>query len=248
MLAECQPLLARLEPFFGRLRERSAGADGLQQLIAARISELCAALQHSPRRPLGAGTRLELESVVATVLRDLGGALPLIELFADASTPGDVDWVEALALSRSGDQSNAPGAAAVEARLFSEAPTLPTRLSPRVALNVVRLAAALVYERGYPLTLHFSLQADVATLQIDRSGPAPGAAEDNAATEKAADRAPLMTETVTLLLPRVVPASDDCLQTIARWSGLGLERDDGKIVFSWLVPVQGGWPGNPSDA
>jgi len=224
MLAECEPLLARLEPFFTRLRERSSCADGLQHLLATRIGELSAALQHSPRRPLGAGTRLELEAVVATVLRDLGGALPLIELLTDASAPGDVDWVEALALSRSGDQSNAPGASTVEATLVSDSQTLPTRLSPRVALNIVRLAAALVHERGYPLTLRFSRAGDLASLCIDRSEAAG--------------------ESVTLLLPKVVAPSGGCLETIARWSQLALERHDGKIVLNWPIPPQGGWPGN----
>lgn len=194
--------------------------DELRAVVQSRTAELDKTLRSASRKKtLNAATRLKLESSVLLVVRELGGVLPLFELLADVGQPATVvDWLEALSLSRNGDQSNTPGATSATAVLLSENETVPARLLPRVALNLVRLSASLVYEGSRELRVAFStatggeqqLRIDAATA----SGPH-----------------------VELLLPRVVESTQTCLTAVAHQLGIALQRTDSGVTLSWPAPA-----------
>ncbi len=219
----CAQLTARLEPFYASCRnEFNQGCMlRVERELSSQLNELRALLaKAAKKKPLNAATRLKVEAAVVKMVRELGGALPLFELFADASQPGPkMDWLEALSLSRAGDQSLTPGTTPVEATLTSSLEMVPATMPPRFALNLVRLGAALIAQPGGPLNLTFSEQSsagqpDHLHLRIDRqtvAGPS-----------------------IVLLLPRVIEGTEECVIATARQMGLGVEMSESTLSFSWV--------------
>lgn len=218
VVVACPGFLERLEPFWLELRSTQFRdcAQGASDLLTSRIDELEQCLAKAQGKPLGAGPRLRLEGVVRRVLRDLGGMLPLLELMGDLLSPREeepLDWIEALALSRTGDQSHPPGASVVSGVLVTECESAPVKMSPRVALNVLRSGAALVHDANTPTRLFFTATERGHRLSIDRK-PDAGRA-------------------VALVLPRVVSSTEACLTTAAGVLHLDVKREADAVSFEW---------------
>jgi hypothetical protein len=216
VLGDCQPLLASLTELrseFGSLDDHGCLIE-IEQSVRGANERLQEVLASAKRPTLNASTRLRAQVAVAAAVRELGATLPLLELLKDIkSASGTVNWVEALWLSRSGDQSPSPGGLAVDVVVNAEGEAPIAGLLPRAALNMVRLGAALVLEKGSPLRVAFEKRQDLHLLVIDRT-PSEG-------------------HRVRLLIPREVNATKRCLQAAAAALNLSLSLNPDSTVMSW---------------
>ncbi len=215
----CDQLLQRLKPFYecSKNEHNQECLSRVDELLSVQLEQLSSLLgKATKRKPLNATTRLKVEAAVVKIVRELGGVLPLFELLVDASQEGPtMDWLEALSLSRSGDQSLTPGTTHARANLQSDFETVTASMAPRFALNLVRVGAALVVRPEEPLRLAF--------------GPGPNG------PELTIDRRPANGPSVDLLLPCVIETTAECLAASAIQRGLVVARDDDRLTFSWSV-------------
>jgi hypothetical protein len=216
MAAGCRPLLVSLQPVFVTLpgSPLSAGLGELQAQLSERIVDLERTLGELTQRALSASSRLKAESVVSHAVRQLGGALPLLDLLTDIGRDvTSVDWIETLALSRSGDQAPSPGATLAHATLVVRSESAWVRLHPCSALNLAGLVSSLVFSRREPLRLLFDVQNGSASLRIDRT-----ACEGQA---------------VSLLIPPVLDATGPCLTAAASALSLNLAWQGDSVILTW---------------
>jgi hypothetical protein len=214
--ASCGPLLQRLHPLFTHDAPGPL-ATGLRELhgqIEQRISDLETALGELTQRSLSASTRLKAEQVVSHALKNLGGALPLLDLLTDLGRATEtVDWVETLALSRWGDQAQSPGAQLASATLVAASPSVGVLLHPRSALNLVGLVSSLVFSRKEPLRLVFQTAGATTELRVDRQ---PGEGQK-----------------VSLWVPPVLDATGPCLSAAAAALSLNLSWHGDAVTLRW---------------
>lgn len=255
------PVLARLHTFWPTLGDSPLAEcqQPLQKGLEQALGELQGTLGQAALRPLGAGSRLKVEAVVARALRELGGSLALFELVADLHPVHDaatqdqptserrwVDWVEALTLSRSGDQMQAPGCQLVQARIVIESQPGALPLGPRPALNFAAVLASWLAERSQTLLFVFESGA------FEPGSPhaaAPGAGEAGPGSSL---RSQLRVErgsgeqtggpkakdakggaTIGLWVPPLLTATEACLAAVARARGLRLTLDRDRVLVNW---------------
>jgi hypothetical protein len=226
------PLLERLDSFWPLLGQSPLGQcrHELQRGLEQAIDELRSTLGPATQRPLGAGARLKAEAAVARALRELGGSLALFELVTDLREPGVrndgpvserrwVDWVEALTLSRSGDQVQAPGCQLVQATVVVQAQPEPLPVGPRAALNLAAVMSSWVTERAQqtrpqlPLRLLFENGSPKGRLRVDRQ-----AAEGHR---------------IGLWVPPLLAATESCLRAVAETRELELTLEPNSIALAW---------------
>ncbi len=221
VLGGCEPLLGSLSTLnsqFPRLDDDECFAE-IERSVRATSEQLTDVLESASRRTLNASTRLRAEAAVSTAVKELGATLPLLELLRDIdSATGAVNWVEALWLSRSGDQSPSPGGLTVDVTVNADGEAPIAGLLPRAALNMVRLAAALVYDKGEPLSVEFRVNSTEHQLIVDRR-PSHG-------------------HVVKLLIPREVRATRHCLRAAAHALGVTLEVDGTHVRMTWRTDVR----------
>ena len=135
-----------LEVVASRLPDRTA-VDELIDYVAPRARELEHALAAAVDKPIGAKTRLQLESVVGRLSRELDAARALVDLLDD-SVRGSAVRLELSELLREASKSepaanSRPLAVRLEGQLEGD-----VTVNPRVAIALLGVGARLVSEAG----------------------------------------------------------------------------------------------------
>jgi hypothetical protein len=135
----------------------------LAAFLNTQVGLFTSAIERASKRSVNAAARLALENAVLQVAHQLGGALPLVELWTDLRTEWrSLDLVELLSLSRIGDQPQTPGAVARDVTLVAPEGILPVVAPPRAVLNLLGLCASLADPKRQTKGFVLEAKADAA--------------------------------------------------------------------------------------
>jgi hypothetical protein len=219
--ASCAPMIAAAGEL---LRATKGGPLGtaavseLEELIVARMRELERALGRAKRTGLRASERLSLETALSSIIRDLDGALGLLELLVEASATGSVP-VDVVDVIR---ESAARMDVASRNRKLTVSFTVPAepvsvKVNPRLAMRLFAYAAALSAGPGANVRADIEARAGHVRLSF-AAGPAGS-------------------ETVALAIPALIPLSAKCAAELARTGGAVLEPDERGSGFRLTLPL-----------
>ena len=122
--------------------------EGLGWLLSQQVATFDAAIAQGSQSAITARTRLSLEQTISGVCHELSAILALVELWSDTLLPKtNVDLVELLTLSRTGDQPLIPHSQSLRVQLVAQSPELLLCAPPRAILNLLGLIAAVVADR-----------------------------------------------------------------------------------------------------
>ena len=200
------------------------GREALERFVLPRLAVLEEALREAAPKPMSAGGRLRLESLVGKSSFELGAARELLQILETsasgrATTLNPTELVlEAFAAPPSVRNSERENVCVV---LASHATGLEIDAHPRVAVALVALGVELVSELPGP-------GEPTLWIHADRTGRC---------TIEVALR-PHATGEPLVLVPRgVIEPTPICLRSAARMSGGGVEWDDEKGTFRlWYSP------------
>jgi hypothetical protein len=150
--ASCGPLIgATLElPRDASARlGASAAFEELSELVTRRMRELEAVLGGARGEVLRASDRLHLESAISLAVRDLDGALELIELMVEATATGrvPVDVTDVIRESTVRQDTGSGRGRRVDLSFEEPSEPIAVFVNPRLALRLVGFAAAIATGR-----------------------------------------------------------------------------------------------------
>jgi hypothetical protein len=190
----------------------------LGQLVIVRMTELEKALSDAARSSLRASDRLRLEAIVTSAVRDLDGALELVELMVEASASGSVP-VDVMDVIRESGVRPDTGSGRGR-RIHLVVTPLPgpvaVRVNPRVALRLAAFAAAIVAGGGDGVRVE--IRADAASCHL---AFAPSAASGG----------------FLVAVPPLIDLSERAVREVAAGSGAGIERAGGGPEAILTFPV-----------
>ncbi|HEX2733684.1 MAG TPA: hypothetical protein VHM70_18870 [Polyangiaceae bacterium] len=234
VISGAEPLLTQAQHF--KSAPHSPFADILGQLnnvLVTELGEFSNSLRPLSKRSLSAATRLKAEQVAARATRQLGSLLALLELVAEAQTAyqtraehtargthegiGQVDCVEALSQSRSGDQTPGPGSVQVPVLLNVTSAPKPIALTPRGALSLASVIASLLAQRNQTLRFTFDAAAERSRMKV----------------ENAAESANEVSGQILLWVPPLLDVTRACLHAVTGALALKLSIEPTSVNLEW---------------
>lgn len=202
--ASCAPLLHSFRLLLERVQDVGEAPRTLEAFVAPRIVEIERALAESLTGTFNAKQRLSLEAAVTRIAGELDAARGLVELLEAVSSPavpvqlGEVVRDATKALEGGEATAHRPVSVTLEVRS-----TRDTKVSPRLAGRLVRLAVGLVADRFPGETPQLMLDGCVLSVT---AGAGRG-------------------EGLTLWAPRIIPCSEECGVASARAAGSSLSLE-----------------------
>lgn len=145
--ASCRPMIVAAREMIDAARNgRLAGPVAeLGELVAGRMGELENALGRVSQSTFRASDRLSLENALTSVVRDLDGALELVELMVEASATGRVPVAVSDVIRESANRLDTGSGRGRRLRVTFAAPgsTALVRVNPRLALRLFAFAVAI---------------------------------------------------------------------------------------------------------
>lgn len=188
------------------------------------------------QRSMNASSRLGLEREVSQIQQQLIGGLPLLEVMTEVAFGSilSLDLHELLVLLRIGDQSHGLRGRSLEVGLEPGSVPLTLMSSPRSALTLIALGAALSNEVCKLSRLTIGLHRDTATLQESPTrAPLPIGTRARLVLEARAPEAPAF----RLVVPPVVAPTEACLSAVARAMNITLVREKDRVAMTWIEPA-----------
>jgi hypothetical protein len=207
--ASCAPMMVAARDLVATAREKAqsaASAGELAELVVVRMRELERALDIANASSLRASDRLNLESTVGRVVRDLDGALELVELLVEASATSRVPVDVTDVVRESANRPDTGSGRGKKVRLTIEGPgeAVLVRVNPRLALRVFAFAVAAAAAEGKD-GVHTVVTADATTCRLVVS------------------TAPSQKDGVIVAVPPLIDLSFRCAAEVARGAGGSLE-------------------------
>jgi hypothetical protein len=222
--ASCQPMIAAVGDLVAGAALRLPGVKSavpLGGLLKRRMEQLEAALAEAQGGQFRASDRLHLETAIAEAVRDLDGALELVELMVEASASGNVPVDVTDVIRESGARPDTGSGRGRRVRLTFGMPAEPVvvRVNPRLALRLVAFAAALSDggEQGVGVTL--SIRDASVELRLG-----PPAASDGG---------------MQVAVPPLIDLSEQCLVEVAVAAGTTLETGREGHATTLTFPLAG---------
>jgi hypothetical protein len=210
--ASCEPLIASA----GEL-PRDAGArlgsaesfEDLSALVTKRMRELVRVLGETRKEALRASDRLHLEAAISATVKDLDGALELIELMVEATATGrvPVDVTDVIRESTVRQDTGSGRGRRVDLTFEEPGHPISVLVNPRLALRLVGFAAAIATGRDGGVHVRVSEADSSCRLSIT----APAKAE----------------KPLTLAVPPLIELSERCVTDIARAASAAVETTRG---------------------
>jgi hypothetical protein len=205
--ASCNPMIDAVKDLVAASRVRAEGVPSsteLASLVVTRMEELEQALNQATAGALRASDRLNLESAVNRVVKDLDGALELVELVVEASATGRVPVDVTDVVRESANRPDTGSGRGRRVRVSFTVPPAPilVRVNPRLAL---RLFAFAVAAAGGKDVVHaaISLDGDKCYMRV----------------EPATAGAPAAKDAVIVPAPPLIDLSLRCASEVARSAG-----------------------------
>jgi len=173
--ASCAPLIAAAEdlPRDASARLGSAESfDALSKLVTRRMRELEHVLGETRGEALRASDRLRLEAAISSTVKDLDGALELIELMVEATATGRVPVDVTDVIRESTVRQDTGSGRGRRVDLSFEEPLTPVAVlvNPRLALRLVGFAAAIA--TGREGGVHVQVTTDESSCRLAIAPPA----------------------------------------------------------------------------
>jgi hypothetical protein len=145
--ASCNPMIEAVKDLVAAASVRSEAVPSsteLASLVVARMRELEQALEQATSGALRASDRLNLEGAVGRVVKDLDGALELVELVVEASATGRVPVDVTDVVRESANRPDTGSGRGRRVRVSFSVPPAPllVRVNPRLALRLFAFAVA----------------------------------------------------------------------------------------------------------
>jgi hypothetical protein len=198
--ASCVPMIAAARDLvLGASHSLSSATSikALGELVTSRMEELERTLAGASGQ-LRASDRLKLEVAVAAGVRDLDGALELVELLVEASATGSVpvDVTDVIRESAVRPDTGSGRGHRVKVTWVNPAAPTSVRVNPRLALRLVAFAAALAGHRD--AGVHVSVTTVSGGCQLLFASPS-GAGD-----------------TMLVAVPPLIALSERCVVEVAR--------------------------------
>jgi hypothetical protein len=190
-------------------RPGAAAMAELGKLVSLRTCELEAALGGAAQGSLGASDRLRLEAAVTRAVRDLDGALELVELMVEASAHGRVPVDVMDVIRESGVRPDTGSGRGRRIHLAFTAPREPlaVNVNPRVALRLTAFAASIAAGGGEGAEVQLSADRSSCRLRFTPSAGTGG---------------------MLVAIPPLIQLSARCVREVAAGCGAALEEAAGE--------------------
>jgi hypothetical protein len=221
--ASCGPMITAAEDMVmaSRSPPLDAAVAELAELVRRRMRELEATLARVSDSAFRASDRLNLESALTSVVRDLDGALELVELLVEASATGCVPVAVSDVIRESANRVDTGSGRGRRLRVTFEAPAsaVLVRVNPRLALRLFAFAAALA---GGKEGVHVAIALGPAACALQISSPSDGH------------------ESVLVAFPPLIELSRLCARDVAKASGAELATAPGERTAVLTLPLDPG--------
>jgi hypothetical protein len=211
--ASCAPMIGAAHELVAGVSARLPSVESavaLGELVIRRMQELEASLDHAKKSAFRASDRLHLETDIAGAVRDLDGALELVELLVEASASGSVPVDVTDVIRETAVRADAgSGRRRIQVAFLNPAEPIAVRVNPRLALRLVALGVALSATRD--------------------GGVHVGIEPGGIACRLALAATPLETNGISshgivVSMPPLIDLTERCAADVARASGASFER------------------------
>jgi len=221
--ASCAPLIASaidLPRDAGERLGACASFEELSNLVTRRMREVEAVLGEARGEALRASDRLRLEGAISAAVRDLDGALELIELMVEATATGRVPVDVTDVIRESTVRQDTGSGRGRRVDLSFEEPTEPVvvLVNPRLALRLVGFAAAIA--TGRDGGVHVTVAKEDSSCRLRVTPPARAAAKH-----------------LSLAVPPLIELTERCVTDIARAASATVETTRGVRSAVTTFPV-----------
>src|SRR5260221_7350975 len=196
--ASCGPMI---DSEGGLARGAGGGTESatkLSELVTNRMRELQAVLGKAGGEALRASDRLHLEAALLETVRDLDGALELIELMVEASATGSVpvDVTDVIRESTVRLDTGSGRGRRVDLTFAPPKEPISLLVNPRLALRLVGFAAAIAADRG--AGVHVDVASDGKSCRLRIASPAGSG------------------KALAIAIPPLIELSERCADEVAR--------------------------------
>jgi hypothetical protein len=220
--AACAPLIAsavELPRDASATLGSSEAFDELSELVARRMRELETVLGEARGEALRASDRLKLEQAISSAVRDLDGALEVIELMVEATATGrvPVDVTDVIRESTVRQDTGSGRGRRVELSFDVPSAPIAVLVNPRLALRLVGFAAAIA--TGRDGGVHVKVHRSDSSCRLCISAPAQS------------------TKHLSLAVPPLIELTERCVTHIARAASATVESIRGAKSAVASFPV-----------
>lgn len=221
--ASCAPMVTAARDLVATARARVESVPScadLAELIVVRMRELERALDHAKGVTLKASDRLMLEGTVTRVVKDLDGALELVELLVEASATGRVPVDVTDVVRESGSRPDTGSGRGRRVRVSIDAPegAVLVRVNPRLALRLFAFSVAAAVG-GKEDAVHAVITSDQASCRLHVE-PSRGGKDG-----------------VIVPAPPLIDLSLRCAAEVARGGGGSLEASPDRAFVNLTFPI-----------
>jgi hypothetical protein len=221
--ASCSPMIVAARSLVAATREGPLGTsvEDLGELVVSRMSELESTLGRVSASAFRAADRLSLENALISVVRDLDGALELVELMVEASATGRVPVAMTDVIRESANRPDTGSGRGRRLRVTFVAPpsAVLVRVNPRLALRLFAFATALAAGKD---GAHANAEILATTCVIRISSPSGGG------------------DSVLVAVPPLIELSRHCARRVATAAGATLDAEPGERVAVLTLPLEPG--------
>jgi hypothetical protein len=216
--ASCAPLIAAAKDLARDAGARLGAAesfDALSELVTRRMRELEHVLGDARGEALRASDRLRMEAAISGTVKDLDGALELIELMVEATATGrvPVDVTDVIRESTVRQDTGSGRGRRVDLSFDEPLTPVAVLVNPRLALRLVGFAAAIA--TGREGGVHVEVTTDDGSCRLAITPPAHA-------------QKPL-----SIAVPPLIELSERCVTDIARAAAAAVETSRGtKSAFA----------------
>jgi hypothetical protein len=220
--ASCAPLIASAGELPRDASVRLGECDSfedLSSLVTRRMRELESVLGDTRREALRASDRLRLEASLSVTVRDLDGALELIELMMEATATGrvPVDVTDVIRESTVRMDTGSGRGRRVELSFEEPSEPIAVLVNPRLALRLVGFAAAIA--TGRDGGVHVTVTTEDSSCRLSITPPASAH------------------KTLSLAVPPLIELTERCVTDIARAASATVETTRGVKAAVASFPV-----------
>ncbi len=220
--ASCAPLIASAVDLSRDASAKLGSSDAfdeLSELVTRRLHELEAALGEAKGEALRASDRLRLEQAISATVRDLDGALELIELMVEATATGrvPVDVTDVIRESTVRQDTGSGRGRRVELSFDEPSEPIAVLVNPRLALRLVGFAAAIA--TGRDGGVHVKVNRADSSCRLCITAPAQS------------------TKQLSLAVPPLIDLTERCVAHIARAASANMEAARGARSAVTSFPV-----------
>lgn len=223
MHASCGPMIVAARDMIDATRGGALGISGQQlgALVVGRMGELEGTLGRVSESAFRASDRLSLERALISVVRDLDGALELVELMVEASATGRVPVAVTDVIRESANRFDTGSGRGRRLRVTFSTPgsAVLVRVNPRLALRLFAFAVALAAGKD---GVHVRGEFEDGACMLRVSSPSTGG------------------EAVLVAIPPLIELSRFCAREVAAASGALLDATPGERAAVLTLPLDPG--------